>query len=461
MKLTKQQRKQFQEALLDAFPSPASLRQMVRFELDKNLDSIAMGRNLGEITFNLIDTSQTEGWTADLIKAAREANPGNPTLLAFVQQVESPVPMPSEKEIKDLKQEIPTQDGEAWRKLERLVDRTAPLQDIEAWYAKLKQREGQICRIEFSLNNRARPIGTGFLLGSDVVMTNYHVMESVIKGQTKPNDVTLRFNYKRLVDGKTISHGSTYGLVTQDKDWLIDSSPPHQLDYALLRVDGQPGNEAIGQQSDANAAKRGWIEPPSQNVVIQGGTPIWLLQHPQGEPLQFAIGGIVDANGHNNRITYTTNTEGGSSGSPCFNTNGDLIALHCAGGLTTNEGIRFTAILERLQEQGRTDMLGNQQGAKDMFDYEGVSFSKQPKPMGTKSQTTMSVPELRDEIDKFSNSTVDRFLNDYYFYVYNEIGSGTRKNEKITMLLDYCRRRNALPELQDRVEKYKIKLGIP
>jgi V8-like Glu-specific endopeptidase len=38
--------------------------------------------------------------------------------------------------------------------------------------------------------------GTGFLLGADVVMTNYHVIEAVIKGQLKPYDVVLRFDYK-------------------------------------------------------------------------------------------------------------------------------------------------------------------------------------------------------------------------------------------------------------------------
>ena len=40
MNLSGQQRKQLQEALIDAFPDKASLEQMLSFELDKNLDAM-------------------------------------------------------------------------------------------------------------------------------------------------------------------------------------------------------------------------------------------------------------------------------------------------------------------------------------------------------------------------------------------------------------------------------------
>lgn len=41
-----QQKRKLQEALIDAFPTKTSLEQMLSFELEKNLDSVAGGNNL-------------------------------------------------------------------------------------------------------------------------------------------------------------------------------------------------------------------------------------------------------------------------------------------------------------------------------------------------------------------------------------------------------------------------------
>jgi hypothetical protein len=77
------QRKRLFDALINAFPTRTSLEQMLLFELNKNLDAIAGGSNLREITFNLIKTAEAEGWVEDLINAARKSNPKNPLLLAL------------------------------------------------------------------------------------------------------------------------------------------------------------------------------------------------------------------------------------------------------------------------------------------------------------------------------------------------------------------------------------------
>ncbi len=78
--LSDQKREELQNALLDAFPSKASLEQMLAFELNKNLDEIATGTNLEEIVFNLIKIAYSENWIEDLIDAARNKNPENSKL---------------------------------------------------------------------------------------------------------------------------------------------------------------------------------------------------------------------------------------------------------------------------------------------------------------------------------------------------------------------------------------------
>ncbi len=77
MKLSGEQRKKLQEAFMDAFVNKASLEQMLSFELEKSLETIAGGSNLQEITFNLIQTAESEGWIEALVCAARKSNPGN------------------------------------------------------------------------------------------------------------------------------------------------------------------------------------------------------------------------------------------------------------------------------------------------------------------------------------------------------------------------------------------------
>jgi hypothetical protein len=82
---------QLQPALLHAFNN-ATLRQMVRVELDQNLDVIASGENLGEQIFNLIEWAQRTGNLIRLIQGALNAVPDNTALQAFVQSVASTGP---------------------------------------------------------------------------------------------------------------------------------------------------------------------------------------------------------------------------------------------------------------------------------------------------------------------------------------------------------------------------------
>ena len=84
--LSGQKREELQNALLEAFPSKASLEQMLAYELEKNLDEIATDTNLKDIIFNLIKTAYSENWIEDLIDAARNRNPGNSKLKAIASE---------------------------------------------------------------------------------------------------------------------------------------------------------------------------------------------------------------------------------------------------------------------------------------------------------------------------------------------------------------------------------------
>jgi V8-like Glu-specific endopeptidase len=92
------------------------------------------------------------------------------------------------------------------------------------------------------------------------------------------------------------------------------------------------------------------------------------MQHPKAEPLKLAFDtdAIIGLNPNGTTVTYRTNTEGGSSGSPCFDINWNLVALHHSGdpdwlNPTYNAGTPFSAICSLLEKRDLlTSLLSNQ-----------------------------------------------------------------------------------------------------
>lgn len=84
-RLSGRQFEEFSKALREAF-EPSGLRQMLRTDLDdwgKTLEDITMASDMPTIVFELVTESERDGRTYDLIKAAFDRNPNNPSLRAF------------------------------------------------------------------------------------------------------------------------------------------------------------------------------------------------------------------------------------------------------------------------------------------------------------------------------------------------------------------------------------------
>jgi hypothetical protein len=73
-------------ALVDAFPTRASLAQMLRFELDTNLDEIAAAGNIRDAAFSLVTTAEAQGFIPQLFAAALAQAPRNAALLAIARR---------------------------------------------------------------------------------------------------------------------------------------------------------------------------------------------------------------------------------------------------------------------------------------------------------------------------------------------------------------------------------------
>jgi hypothetical protein len=92
------------------------------------------------------------------------------------------------------------------------------------------------------------------------------------------------------------------------------------------------------------------------------------VQHPDARPLELALDteAVIGLNGNRTRVRYRTNTEPGSSGSPCCAGNWDMVALHHVGdpryGALSkegdwNQGVLFDAIVRQLNGRNLQQLL--------------------------------------------------------------------------------------------------------
>lgn len=353
MALSGSQYEELTNAFLSAFPTEAMLRRMVLFKLERNLDAIAGGNNLTDRTVDLIRAAEAEGWTDKLILGARAFNPGNPKLEAFT--VDYGLASISQAEAAEL---------------EVMLREETPFQDFRTWLSDWARQEPRVCRVELPLYGQEATVcgkglacGTGFLVGSDLLLTAFHVIEPLVKWEEKkaagqawanPADVRLRFDYAQREGEPAIYEGTVFKLAAQ---WQVIAQPlggadfqglktpsPAELDFALVRVAGAPGDQVVG--GGPGAPRRGWIPLPPQPLWPEKDAPLFILQHPDGEPLKMAPPDrVLELNANKTRVRYLVNTKPGSSGSPCFNARLQLVALHHFGREEKyNQGVPIAAI---------------------------------------------------------------------------------------------------------------------
>ena len=360
------------EALERAFPDPSKLNQMLTARLDQALNAIAPPYPLSDATFEVVTFYKAKGHLLRLIAAARASQPDNPQLALVAEKFQLATTTQSQPQ------------------LEKIVKKTSVPFDVAIWRERLAKREACVCRIELPTNN-GMAYGTGFLVGADLVLTNHHVMAPAIAHrdgkftpgglQADAKKVIVRFDYKAL-EGKPLNPGVEVALA---EEWHVDSSPhsiadtqakpkkdtptTDELDYALIRLAEPVASEPIqlGNDTDKDAKPRGLIEMPATAWPFVDQPTLYILQHPQGEPMALAMDleSKMELNSNGTRVIHQTGTKPGSSGSPCFNQFWDLIALHHAGDPAYpdlhpdafNEAVPIHQIVARLKRQNAAEGL--------------------------------------------------------------------------------------------------------
>lgn len=238
----------------------------------------------------------------------------------------------------DLTVAEPQVTKEARASLESIIDRDERM-DLPAAVSRILMAARPVAHLTTNVGT-----ATGFLIAPSLLMTNNHAFlrknERRVATEADAKDARAMFNYQQDVGGD-FAATRQYG-VDADSFFLADQ----ELDCAVVALEGEPG------------AEWGTLKLPTAKVKVEKGDDVFIIQHPRGGPKQ-----IVMANNEIDYIEdpfvqYSTDTLRGSSGSPVFDWQWRLVAIHHASGKLrggsspskryANEGILLHAIERKL-----------------------------------------------------------------------------------------------------------------
>ena len=232
--------------------------------------------------------------------------------------------------------------------------------DVSDWRFRLSRLERQACLIEQA---DGRPLGTGFLVGPDVVMTVGHVFPFNPKHASHPPvKIQARFDYHQSPASGEFPQGRKVGLA--DEGWLLGWAPPSNgteqksVDTAVIRLSEPPGLDAL----DGTGGGRGWVDLTVSRDVLEKGSGLAILGHPEGGPLKLSMNtqSVIGYDPEDGYLMYRTDTLPGNSGAPCFDLQWNFAAMHqgrSASQGNHNRGIPFPVISNWLKAENLWDLV--------------------------------------------------------------------------------------------------------
>lgn len=154
--------------------------------------------------------------------------------------------------------------------------------------------------------------GTGWMIGPDLLITNHHVVNARRDGENDASAADFDRQGREAAVEFDYDNGKT--PVATGVQAVVASSP--ELDYAILRLGSGTGRPPL----------RLAREP----VVVKATTylSVNIIQHPRGMLKQVAFRNNLVSGADRDTVRYFTDTDYGSSGSPVFNDEWKVVALH-------------------------------------------------------------------------------------------------------------------------------------
>ncbi|MGW6619837.1 trypsin-like serine peptidase [Nocardia sp. NPDC055002] len=237
------------------------------------------------------------------------------------------------------------------RSLERVIGFANELQAAN-FLTRGARAAAAVARISLADNGREVPMGTGSMVSPQLLLTNNHVLPT--RGAAE--SVVVEFRAEADIDN--VPNPTVRYRLAPDDFFVTDK----HLDYTVVRV--APGPDGV-----APGVTFGWnplIAKPGKIVI---GEAMNVVGHPSGRLKEISI--------RHNRLDlqlddflhYASDTEPGNSGSPVFNDQWEIVALHHAGVPKKDDKGRV------LRKDGKLWQSGDGDDAIDWIANEGVRVS--------------------------------------------------------------------------------------
>lgn len=335
-------RKKLRLAIESAYPAPADFKIFVDGELNINLALISTADSHRTVIFDLIQWTIAKGFIDELILAlSRDTQ--NPQIQSFCRQVlRQRLRLNSENLVQEAVLDLEPTDWDLVNADEELQFFLPQQFSFEADVGTLQrglELANSVCKITFA-DRPPTASGTGVLIAPDLVLTNYHVLS--LKDNADLNAIAQSAQFEfGCVTPRFGEIRQTQILRASDSQPVVSFSPIKQLDYVLLRL-----------KVESNFS----IHPVPFNPFadLQPRSPLNILQHPEGNKLKVSLSnnGVVKTKAAQGLVLYVNTTKRGSSGSPCFDEDWNLVALHhkelASSFGSIREGILFSEIYKEI-----------------------------------------------------------------------------------------------------------------
>jgi endonuclease G len=185
--------------------------------------------------------------------------------------------------------------------------------------------------------------GTGFLVAPRLMITNNHVLGSEADAEKS----LFEARYELGNEGRPLE--SVKFELRPEECFVTDK----ELDFTLVAI-------AEESRDGDKLSSYGWLQLVPTPGKAAEGESLSVIQHPSGDYKQVAIRENLLLKALDRFLWYQSDTAPGSSGSPVFNDQWEIVALHHAGvpapdhpetGGYINEGILVRRIMEFVREQ--------------------------------------------------------------------------------------------------------------
>ena len=155
--------------------------------------------------------------------------------------------------------------------------------------------------------------GTAWLLTPKLLITNHHVINARLQGETAASDADFQAQAIQSAVRFDFNADSAAGLRTGVRLVVARSST---LDYALLEL-AEPIDRTVPR-----------LAPSVVTVDATSRMAVNIVQHPRGEHKQVAFRNNLVSGADHQTLRYFTDTDHGSSGSPVCDDEWRVVALH-------------------------------------------------------------------------------------------------------------------------------------